>query len=193
MYDISVSYCIYAIIDPRDDQVFYVGYSSSFKRRCEQHKNGQDSLSGLTIRQIKQNGFVPLFIRLENCEGKSAALMAEIFWIELFKSRGAKLSNAQGFEGYEARASERKKQSRQLLKMSKAKSGTKNPRKTKQERLEEIANGRPHRQGKSWSKRDDRQLLALSKNGLCVEAIADRFGRSVTSIRMRLQALEKQV
>ena len=191
-----MTYCIYAIIDPRTDQVFYVGHSSSFKRRCEQHKKGQDSLSGLTIRQIKQNGFVPLFIRLENCPDKSAALMAEIFWIELFKSRGANLSNAQGFEGYEARASERKKQTRQLHEMTKAKDGAKGkakkPRKTKLEKLEEIANGRPHQQGKSWSKRDDRLLLTLSKNGVVIEAIADRLGRSLTSIRMRLQALEKQ-
>ena len=176
-----MSYCIYAIIDPRNDQVFYIGHSASFKRRCEQHVQGQDSLSGLTIRQIKQNGFVPLFIRLEVCKDKQSALMAEIFWIELFKSRGAKLSNVQGFDGYEARANERGKQTKKLNKMITVQQF--------ENGLEQLANGRPVRQGKGWTAGEDKRLLSMKKKNMSYAAMADRLGRSITSIRMRLQSL----
>ena len=162
-----MSYCIYAITDPRTDKIFYIGQTRRYKSRCAQHKKGHDSLSGLTIRQIKKNGFVPLFIRLESCKSKQAALMAEIFWIELFRARGNKLTNCQHFEGYEERAKEKQK-------------------------LEQIANGRPVRQGKNWSKREDKRLLTMRAKNMSHARIADRLGRSIAAVRMRLQVIDLQ-
>jgi hypothetical protein len=50
-----------------------------------------------------------MFVKLETCRDKEAALMAEIFWIEHFKWRGARLLNSQGFSGYAAREGERQR------------------------------------------------------------------------------------
>lgn len=173
-----MTFCIYAIVDPRNDQVFYVGHTSYFSKRCEQHREGTDSISGLTIRQIKANGFVPLFIKLEICADKAAALMAEIFWIELFRSRGAKLANAQGFAGYEERSAKRGQLQKGLQSMERAKA--------RESRLEAVANGRPPRQGKAWSATEMRRLHALLREGLSPEQIADRLGRSLAAVEARL-------
>ncbi len=95
-----MSYCVYALIDPRTDEIFYVGQTRDFARRRAEHLEGTHSLSGLQVRQIRENGFVPHMIRLECCRDETAALMAEVFWIELMTSRGVRLANAQAFAGY---------------------------------------------------------------------------------------------
>jgi len=178
-----MSHVIYAIIDPRCDQVFYIGHTSSYAKRCAQHLEGLDSLSGLTIRQIGKNGFVPLFIRLERCSDKSSALMAEIFWIELFRTRGTKLTNAQSYSGYVERARERKRNEQTLACM--------NHSKAFESGLEALANGRPSRQGKSWSRQEDKKLLAMLRKKLSTETMADALERSVAAIQLRLKALAK--
>ena len=81
-----------------------------------------------------------------------------------------RLTNAQAFAGYEKRARERCKQAN---------------------KLEQIANGRPVRQGKSWNDREDKRLLAMRKKHMSHAAMADKLGRSMAAVRMRLQALEK--
>jgi hypothetical protein len=55
--------------------------------------------------------------------------------------------------------------------------------------LEKIANGRPARQGKSWSKSEDKRLLAMRGRNMSHSAIADRLERSVAAVRMRLKVL----
>ena len=69
-------------------------------RRCKQHLKGTDQISGLVIRQIKANGFVPLFVVLEEHDEETTALRAEIFWIETLLARGIDLVNSQAFTGY---------------------------------------------------------------------------------------------
>jgi hypothetical protein len=157
----GVAFCIYGIFDPRDDLVFYIGHTSRFALRRAQHLEGADSLSGLRMQQIKANGFVPVFVKLEACRDKESALMAEIFWIEHFKGRGARLMNAQGFSGYVAREGER-------------------------QRLEAVANGRPLRQGRSWTKRDDALLAKLDREGKSAAEIADALKRTIGGIEARL-------
>ncbi|MEO0731140.1 MAG: GIY-YIG nuclease family protein, partial [Pseudomonadota bacterium] len=71
-----MTYAVYAIIDPRDQKPFYVGETKSFARRCKQHLKGTDQISGLVIRQIKANGFVPLFVVLEEHDEETTALRA---------------------------------------------------------------------------------------------------------------------
>jgi len=119
----GVTFCIYGIFDPRDDLIFYVGHTSCFALRRAQHLDGADSLSGLPGKQIKANGLAPVVIKLETCRDKEAALMAEIFWIEHFKGRGARLMNAQGFSGYAAREGERRRLRQDVGQVTRAKSG----------------------------------------------------------------------
>lgn len=174
----GVAFCIYGIFDPRDDLVFYVGHTSRFALRRAQHLEGADSLSGLRVRLIKANGFVPVFVKLEACRDKEAALMAEIFWIEHFKGRGARLLNAQGFSGYAAREGERQGLEQGVGQMTRGKKRT--------ERLEAVANGRPSRQGRSWTKRDDALLAKLDREGMSVAEMADALKRTIGGVEARL-------
>jgi predicted GIY-YIG superfamily endonuclease len=171
-----VSYCVYAIIDPRDDGIFYVGQTRNLPRRRAEHVEGTDSLSGLQIRQMKQNGFVPLFVCLERCRDGSAALMAEIFWIELMKARGVRLANAQAFAGYAARGAERRRKVAVLTAMEQAK-------------LKAVAGGKPARETLSWSDRDVARLKGMVKSGMDVAAMADALQRSMGSVRAKLRVL----
>lgn len=173
-YNIVVSFCIYGIFDPRDDQVFYVGHTSCFALRKAQHLEGGDTLSGLRIRQIAEVGAVPAFVKLQTCPDERAALMAEVFWIELFMSRGAGLTNSQAFEGYEARAEE-KRRLREGLGAG-----------TRMEPLVLVANGRPLREGRRWSRKEDQMMRRLKREGKSDLEIADQLGRSVGAIEARL-------
>lgn len=92
--------------------------------------------------------------------------MAEIYWIEVFRSRGARLTNTQVFSGYVERA--------------------KVKRKLQGGQLAAIANGRPVNQGRRWSKKDDAKMGRLSREGLGEHAIADALGRSVGAVVTRL-------
>jgi hypothetical protein len=132
-----VRFTVYAIADPKDGSVFYVGHTSRFDLRREQHLAGGDTLSGLRVRQIKNRGAEPLFIQFEICASRQAAQMAEIFWIETFRCRGTALTNAQAFSGYKARAHAKKV------------AGDEPGFEARLGYLERLANGRPAREGKT--------------------------------------------
>lgn len=74
-------FVVYGIIDPRTDAIFYIGQSSDFVARKCAHLEGSDQLSGFVVKQVKLNGFLPLFVVLERVKTKAEALSAEIFWI----------------------------------------------------------------------------------------------------------------
>lgn len=171
-----VSFCVYAIIDPRSDLIFYVGQTRNLARRRAEHLDGTDSLSGLYVRQIRENGFVPLFVRLESCRDETAALTAEIFWIECLKARGNRLANAQAFDGYVQRAAERNRRTHDLSAM-------------KQAKLKAIADGKPARETRDWSERDVARLKGMIKSGMDIAAMADALQRSMGSVRKQLRTM----
>jgi len=178
-----VIYCIYAIVDPRSHEVFYIGETGNFERRRETHLAGSDQLSGLMIRQISENGFVPHFVVLETCPSEEAALMAEIAWIEFFKSRGAKLSNSQAFNGHADRTAERRARTKALEGMQRAKYGGK--------KLRHVANGRTFETSprRRWSKRELARLKGMKEAGMAPEKMANLLGRSVGAVKARLAKL----
>jgi hypothetical protein len=171
---------IYAIIDPRSAEVFYVGRTAHFERRRSQHVEGTDQLSGLIVGQIRENGFIPQFVILERRETELDAAMAEIFWIELFKARGAELTNAQAFAGHEARGKSRKDQAGRLSRMRSAKSGD----------IVALSNGTPPRAGKTWSQRELRRLGGMKRKKMSVAAMADALGRKPAEVKKKLEKFE---
>lgn len=173
-----MKFSIYGIVDPRSDQIFYIGHSSRFALRSRQHLAGEDSLSGLTIKQIKTSGLVPAFVVFERCESKEAALMAEIFWIELLRGRGTPLTNAQAFAGYVARGEAR-------LELADGLGGLAGV-KYDPDRLESVANGRPSRRGYSWTRKEDDLLTKLMGEGRSLAEIADRLGRTMGGVEARI-------
>ena len=122
-----MSFTVYAIIDPRSQRPFYVGETGAFALRCRQHLEGTDQISGLVIRQIQENGFVPHFVVLETHANEETALRAEIVWIELMLARGIDLLNSQAFTGYLDRKTKRRSETTRLRRM---------------QRLRALANGR---------------------------------------------------
>ncbi len=122
-----MSFTVYAIIDPRSQRPFYVGETGVFDLRCRQHLDGTDQISGLVIRQIQENGFVPHFVVLEAHDNEETALRAEIVWIELMLARGIDLLNSQAFTGYFDRTAKRHSETTRLRRM---------------QRLRALANGR---------------------------------------------------
>jgi hypothetical protein len=53
--------------------------------------------------------------------------------------------------------------------------------------LEALANGRPLREGRRWSRKEEAMMLRLLKEGKTLYELADRLDRSVGAIEDRLQ------
>lgn len=181
-----MTYVVYAIVDPRDHSIFYIGETGNFKRRRLKHLEGNDQLSGLLIQHIQHIGLMPYFVILENCPSEEAALMSEMFWIETMKARGSKLSNSQAFNGYADRAQEKHARTKALEGMTKPKYDN--------DRLRHLANGRSYntnqrskrkRQRTNWTKRDDVRLVGMMKKkpSMSIEAMAKCLGHSEAIIK----------
>jgi hypothetical protein len=99
--------------------------------------------------------------------------MAEVFWIDLLSGRGAALANNQAFDGYSARAGEKRRLREEL------------GAETRMEQLAAIANGRPVREGRRWSRKEDQMMRRLKREGKSDFEIADQLSRSVGAIEAR--------
>ena len=173
-------FSIYAIINPIDNKPFYVGETNSFELRKKQHLKGTDQISGLVIRQIKANGFVPLFVILEEHDDEETALRAEIFWIETLLARGVELVNSQAFTGWAERKSKRGAETRKADQM---------------EQLRKVANGRRAKRTRprpdpvdadGWSEQETKRLLGMQKNGIGLGGMAKMLGRPAKEVRDKL-------
>jgi hypothetical protein len=86
---------IYALIDPRIDQVFYVGKTTNPKNRLLEHL-GECKIRGskkdLYLRELLQIGIIPELFIVDECYTEKA--FWEIFYIHLFKSWGYDLTNS---------------------------------------------------------------------------------------------------
>lgn len=174
-----MSYYVYGIFDPRTSRIFYIGQTSAFDLRCRQHlEEGADTLCSLTLREIQAAGHEPVFVRLEDLPTRRRALMAEVFWIDLLSSRGTSLTNAQAFEGYVDRAACKARMNHGQAEESKS--------------LERLANGRPLREGRRWSRKEEGLMRRLQREGKSRHEIADVLDRSVGAIEERLQRRPKR-
>jgi len=177
-----MSYVVYAIIDPRSQRPFYVGETKSLRRRTQQHLDGTDQISGLIVRQIKENGFVPHIVVLEAHDDEETALRAEIFWIETFIARGVDLTNSQAFTGYWDRTAKRAKETRKLAQMK---------------QLRKVANGRTAKRTRpkrtkpdadGWTSAELNRLRGMQTNGIAVKAMARILDRPIRDVRKKLSS-----
>jgi predicted GIY-YIG superfamily endonuclease len=88
---------IYALVDPTDEKVYYVGQTRSPQSRLEQHMAAQhhQSAKGEWLRRLRQQGQQPLMHILETVTGERAALEREQEWIRRFLEQQMPLLNAQ--------------------------------------------------------------------------------------------------
>ncbi len=177
-----MSYCVYGIIDPRTDMIFYVGQTSRFEYRKAEHIEGTDQLSGFVIKQMRLNGFVPLFVVLETHKTETDSLSAEIFWIELLRGRGLEMVNAQAVGGYAARRDARDRLSATLDEMSQIKPTPQG--------LRDLANGRSLRRNKPWTAAEIKRLKGMLRVNMPHDSIADALQRTPAEIRKKAKSLK---
>ena len=97
--------CIYALVDPMDSRVRYVGQAKSFLRRTRWHLLASQphrrldrkctSLKDAWLDALVDRGLEPFAILLEECAA-SEALDRELVWIERFRASSALLNNHDG-------------------------------------------------------------------------------------------------
>ncbi len=93
------NYCIYILIDPRDQCIRYCGYSINPSNRYNEHISESLNGSGNTtkkvswIRGLINNKLKPLMIITHRCQSKSDAHELEKLMIAHLRSEGHKLTN----------------------------------------------------------------------------------------------------
>jgi DNA-binding XRE family transcriptional regulator len=98
----QVPYQIYALLDPRDSTIRYVGMSRNAQRRLFQHLLGdsRNEEKNGWIRELLDGGFYPTLYILEEVESQRADVDAyslacerERYWINAYLQSGAPLLN----------------------------------------------------------------------------------------------------
>jgi predicted GIY-YIG superfamily endonuclease len=98
--DVSVApsagqYVIYALIDPTDHRVCYVGQTRNPQARLAQHLSHRSHRGGkgAWIRSLEEKGHRPIMQILERVTDQETALAREQEWIRRFIERGMPLIN----------------------------------------------------------------------------------------------------
>jgi predicted GIY-YIG superfamily endonuclease len=179
-----IRWVVYGIADPRDHLVFYVGYTRSLPNRMRTHKVQPHSRSGERIKELASVGMSPQFVVLEECDREKQALRSEVFWIETFRSRGARLLNAPEQTNREASTRARHVQER-LATFRPAQS---TPPQKEDERPHEPAekSERPKNSGQAWTFEEDRRLAELFNQSAEIDQLAAEFRRTPGAITSRL-------
>lgn len=92
-------YFIYALVDPRDNSVRYVGITDNMAYRLAHHlrETGSRTLKGMWLGDLQRHELQPTMITLETIETKQEqrhiAEERERYWIHEFEQLGASLTN----------------------------------------------------------------------------------------------------
>lgn len=88
---------IYALVDPRTDEIRYIGQSSKGLRRPPQHWLGREfkrrDRCHCWVRSVVKSGFVPEILILEYLETPDELDQAEMDWIKAGRIFGRRLTN----------------------------------------------------------------------------------------------------
>lgn len=85
---------IYALADPHTKAIRYVGKTNNLERRYYQHCNtDEDTPKGVWIQDLRQEGYAPAMLLLEEVEHDSDVAFREKFWISVGEWQGWPLTN----------------------------------------------------------------------------------------------------
>src|SRR5579859_1651924 len=96
---------VYALIDPRTSELRYVGITCQrpnvrYGHHLSMARNGDHSYRSRWIREVLADGEKPVIVLLEETADRSR----ECYWIEQYRSEGARLTNltdgGEGTPGY---------------------------------------------------------------------------------------------
>lgn len=90
-------YFIYALVDPRTNEVTYVGLTNNPNSRFQDHMSnfGTNIKKSNWIRQLRDEHLGPRMSILEIVDTKEAATEREKYWINHYLSSGASLVNSE--------------------------------------------------------------------------------------------------
>lgn len=88
-------YFIYALTDPRTDEIRYIGKAKNLKRRFGHHMvaDGSNSEKDSWMQELINVGLMPSFKTLETVEARKDANEREAYWIRYYAERGERLTN----------------------------------------------------------------------------------------------------
>lgn len=87
-------YWIYALVDPRNNEVRYIGQSLEVHSRGQYHRRSTEQpVKGLWIQELQAVGLVPQVMLFESANTREIANQAETYWINYCRERGANLLN----------------------------------------------------------------------------------------------------
>jgi hypothetical protein len=186
----GVKFVVYGIIDPRDRLFFYVGYTGCLAHRKMGHKVDSRCRSSIRIAELKEQDLQPIFAVLEECRDEHHALRAEVFWVELFKSRGATLMNHPTFINTECSPKTRNADNPYWVPTPPLHRAEKEKEETEERRRQDyIREGSPQRRGQPWKTHEDIQLTKMFRERVDVKVMAQTFQRTQTGIASRLVKL----
>jgi predicted GIY-YIG superfamily endonuclease len=188
---------VYALVDPRDHCIFYIGLTRDLEARKRMHFAGGHSVSGEKIKVIRRNGLVPLVVVLEADIAETRLRSAEAFWIEIFRQRGAPLLNVPSDSAERRRlwTSARSegfgapKLTTTILRVEPADEfeNTADSEERRRHRVQQL--GQPPNTGKPWTDHEENALRSLLQRGLRAAEIARRIGRSRDAVASRMGRL----
>lgn len=87
-------YTIYALIDPRDNAIRYIGITVNPDERLKQHIWGDMNIRKREwISELNQSDLAPIMQTIETAETEGTALEREAYWIQYYLSQGVRLVN----------------------------------------------------------------------------------------------------
>ncbi len=108
---------IYGLVDPRTEQIRYVGQTKDIKRRLRNHlndaKRGVKSHKHSWIRKLLAEKIKPKTTVIEKCNSRNADEREE-YWIAYYRETEAGLTN-QTDGGYGARGYERTEEEKKII------------------------------------------------------------------------------
>jgi hypothetical protein len=95
-----MKYCIYALVDPRDLRVRYIGQTYNPKRRQYRHccltSSSASKLVKAWVRELRNLDLTPQLVVFQQVDIRAEALRVEAHWIRQFLAEGAALLNRVG-------------------------------------------------------------------------------------------------
>lgn len=88
-------YAVYALIDPRDNTVRYIGITEDVYARFQQHINcsGNNFDKNTWLMELREQNIMVVMTTLETTEDRGYAIVREAYWINHYRMLNAPLFN----------------------------------------------------------------------------------------------------
>lgn len=87
-------YWIYALVDPRNDEIRYVGQSLAIHQRFSEHTGvNAGQVKAIWLKKLQSVGLRPKLMVFESALTLQTAVEAERYWINYCRTQGANLLN----------------------------------------------------------------------------------------------------